>query len=83
MQSKVQNAFQTVRPRSEPSLSAKPVTKGVGQPPLRLSGSSRLLDALGRLRPIDTHAHFGFFIESKEQYQASLDKRRALSKARV
>lgn len=83
MQVKVQNAFEMVRPISEAGPSTKPVRKGVGQPPLRLSGSPRLIDARGRLRPMDTPANFGFFIEPKEQYQANLDKRRALSKARL
>lgn len=75
----IKNAFQMVRPVSKAGPSAPPAKVVAGQPPLRLSGSL-VLDGAGRLRPPDTHAHFGYFIESREQYQAGLDKRRALAK---
>lgn len=72
------NAFQTVRPRG-PDMPAKLPVQRKKAAPITVRGTTRVMNARGLFQATLAPSHRSISIESREQGQASTDKRRAIN----
>lgn len=76
------NAFQMVRP-SGADMPAKRPTKRKKPTPITTKGTTRVLNAAGQWQAYLEPARHSIVIESREQSQASNDKRQRINKSGV
>ena len=76
------NAFQMVRPRGT-DAPAKLPTKRKKPTPITTKGTTRVLNAAGKWQAYLEPARHSIVIESREQSQASNDKRQRINKSGV
>ena len=74
------NAFQLVRPRGKDMPAKLPVQRKKAVPITYSKQPARVMNARGFLQaPLEPDASRSIVIESREQYLASVDKRRGIS----
>ena len=78
----VKNAFESVKPRG-PDMPAKLPTKRKKAQPITVKGTTRVLNAAGKWQAYLEPARHSIVIESREQSQASNDKRQRINKSGV
>ena len=75
------NAFTSVRPRGADAPAKLPVQRKKAVP-ITYSNKTRVLNARGfKQAPLEPDASRSIVIESREQYLASVDKRKGISKS--